>query len=75
MDEQPARQTLAARVGIGIGIGIGIENSLMSSRAPLLPETHFHAETPRRGWNTPSSPVSSLRTASMLKHETKTQES
>jgi hypothetical protein len=51
VDEQPARQTLAARVGIGIGIGI--ENSLMSSRAPLLPETHF---TPRRrarrGWNT-----------------------
>jgi hypothetical protein len=29
----------------------------------------------RRGWNTPSSPVSSLRTASMLKHETKAQES
>jgi hypothetical protein len=26
-DEEPARQPLAARVGIGIGIGIGIENS------------------------------------------------
>jgi hypothetical protein len=25
-DEEPARQPLAARVGIGIGIGIGIEN-------------------------------------------------
>jgi hypothetical protein len=46
-DDEPDRQTLASRVGIGIGIGIGIENSLMSSRALLLPETHFHAETPR----------------------------
>ena len=27
-DEEPARQPLAARVGIGIGIGIGIENEV-----------------------------------------------
>jgi hypothetical protein len=32
VDEQPARQTLAARVGIGIGIGIGIENSNRGNR-------------------------------------------
>jgi hypothetical protein len=68
----PARQPLAARVGIGIGI----ENSPINSRAPsCLKLTFTPRRRARRGWNTHSTPVSSLRTESMLQHETKAQES
>jgi hypothetical protein len=46
----------------------------MSSRAPLLRETHFHAETPSPPrLEYPSSRLPWMRTESMLKRETKAQ--
>jgi hypothetical protein len=70
----PTRHSLAVRVGIGIGIGI--ESSLMSPRAPLRPETHFHAETPRPPrLEYPSSRLPWMRAEALLKRETKAQES
>jgi hypothetical protein len=48
----------------------------MSSRAPLLPETHFHAEMPSPPWlEYPSSRDPWVRARALLKCETKAQES
>jgi hypothetical protein len=74
MDEQPARQTLGARVGIGIGIGIGIENSLMSPRAASSgPKLIF---TPRRrarrGWNTAGAATTTHKSPTPGKGRSKT---
>jgi len=48
----------------------------MASRASLLPETHFHAETPSPPrLDYPSSRLSWRRAEALLKRETKAQES
>ena len=48
----------------------------MSSRAPLLPETHFHAETPSPPrLEYPSSRLPWMRAEALLKRETMAQES
>jgi hypothetical protein len=59
-DEEPARQALAARVGIGIGIGIGIENSQgrtgFDPNTPRQPRA-FQSRGPRPGGPSDDSPA------------------
>ncbi len=66
---QDAKTPRQARNGIQ-------SSSLPPSRAPLLPETHFHAETPSPPrLEYPSSRLSWMRTEALLERETKVQKS